>query len=82
MRTIHAVYENGVFRPKEPVSLASGSEVELVVSESAVGKPDDPVAILRARYPDSFGIMPAEDADEMQQIIDEEFGQVNPDDWR
>lgn len=27
MKTIHAVYENGVFRPTEPVDLPEGSEV-------------------------------------------------------
>ncbi len=28
MKTIHAVYENGMFRPLEPVDLADQSEVE------------------------------------------------------
>jgi predicted DNA-binding antitoxin AbrB/MazE fold protein len=28
MKTIHAVYENGVFRATEPVELPEGSEVE------------------------------------------------------
>jgi predicted DNA-binding antitoxin AbrB/MazE fold protein len=28
MKTIHAVYENGVFHPKEPVELAKHTEVE------------------------------------------------------
>lgn len=28
MKTIHAVYENGVFRPKEPVELPESCEVE------------------------------------------------------
>jgi predicted DNA-binding antitoxin AbrB/MazE fold protein len=28
MRVIHAVFENGVFRPTEPVDLPEGSEVE------------------------------------------------------
>ncbi|HYN19824.1 MAG TPA: antitoxin family protein [Thermoanaerobaculia bacterium] len=27
--TIHAIYENGVFRPKEPVDLPESSEVEV-----------------------------------------------------
>lgn len=30
---IHAVYENGVFRPKEPVELPESCQVELVVHE-------------------------------------------------
>jgi predicted DNA-binding antitoxin AbrB/MazE fold protein len=28
MRTVHAIFENGVFRPCEPVELPEGSEVE------------------------------------------------------
>jgi len=28
MKTIHAVYENGVFQPKEPVDLPERTEVE------------------------------------------------------
>jgi predicted DNA-binding antitoxin AbrB/MazE fold protein len=78
MITIPAVFENGVFKPNAPVDLPSGAKVDLIVSESQ----DDPVAIMKARYPQSFGCMPAEDADEMLHIIDEEFGRVNPDEWR
>jgi predicted DNA-binding antitoxin AbrB/MazE fold protein len=37
---IHAVYENGVFRPNEPVSLPENCQVELVLREmSAVNSP-------------------------------------------
>jgi predicted DNA-binding antitoxin AbrB/MazE fold protein len=28
MKTVHAVFENGVFRPKEPVNLPERAEVE------------------------------------------------------
>ena len=31
MKPIHAVYENGVFRPTEPVALPENSNVEIVV---------------------------------------------------
>ncbi len=31
MSTIHAVYENGVFRPKEPVDLPESSQVQLEI---------------------------------------------------
>jgi len=34
----------------------------------------DPVEIMKQRFPESFGIMPKADADEMERIIDEEFG--------
>jgi len=30
MKTIHAVYENGVFRPTEAVNLPEGSKVQIV----------------------------------------------------
>jgi predicted DNA-binding antitoxin AbrB/MazE fold protein len=37
MKTIHAIYENGVFRPTEPVELPEASEVvfELRVLDSS-----------------------------------------------
>jgi len=34
--TIRAVFENGVFRPMEPVKLAEGTVVDLQVTEEAV----------------------------------------------
>ena len=33
--TLKAIYSNGVFKPAEPVSLAEGTEVEVVVSEAS-----------------------------------------------
>jgi predicted DNA-binding antitoxin AbrB/MazE fold protein len=30
MKTIHAIYENGVFRPTTPVELPEGTEVSIV----------------------------------------------------
>ena len=46
MKTIHAVYENGVFRPTTPVDLAEGSEVTIEpksigASTSRPGDPDE-----------------------------------------
>jgi predicted DNA-binding antitoxin AbrB/MazE fold protein len=38
MKTIHAVYENGVFRPLEPVELPEGSEV--TVEPKPIDEPD------------------------------------------
>jgi predicted DNA-binding antitoxin AbrB/MazE fold protein len=35
MPVIHAVYENGVFRPSEPIDLPESSEVELRVVPSS-----------------------------------------------
>ena len=38
-RTINAIFENGVFRPTEPVTLSDGSHVELTV------RTDEPTAL-------------------------------------
>ena len=44
MKPIHAVYENGVFRPTEPVDLPEGSEVtiEPIVAGEVQPQPSDP----------------------------------------
>ena len=39
MKTIHAVYENGVFRPLEPVELPEGCEVTVERRVAAAGQP-------------------------------------------
>lgn len=54
MTVIHAVYENGVFRPKEPVDLPESSEVEVElrsVMPAAEGRHLDAIyTILEARF--------------------------------
>lgn len=53
-KTVHAVYENGVFRPTEEVDLPEGCEVEVNVRAVGedVSKPtlDDVYAILGRRH--------------------------------
>jgi predicted DNA-binding antitoxin AbrB/MazE fold protein len=78
MRTIAAIFENGVFRPKTPIDLPPGSEISLIMPDMQ----DDPVAILKARFPDSFGGMSAQDAKEMTQAIEEECERIDPDAWK
>lgn len=78
MKTIYATYENGMLKPSELLELPSGARVELLLCEPQ----DDPVAILRMRYPDSFGGMSPEVGEELKQIIEEEFGHVNLDEWK
>jgi predicted DNA-binding antitoxin AbrB/MazE fold protein len=54
MTTIHAIFENGVFKPREPVNLPEKAQVEFeprVVQKTEY--PDDQesiYAILRERY--------------------------------
>jgi predicted DNA-binding antitoxin AbrB/MazE fold protein len=54
MPVIHAIYENGVFRPTEPVDLPESSEVEVelrLVAPSSEDKRLDAIyALLEARF--------------------------------
>jgi len=78
MLTIPAVFENGVFKPNAPVALPSGAKVDLIVPEPQ----DDPVTILKARFPNSFGGLSDEDAEEMRKAIEEECERIDPDAWK
>lgn len=53
-QTIHAIYENGVFRPIEPIDLPERCEVEFEVwhvkEEPKVPTLDDVYAILSKRF--------------------------------
>src|SRR5437667_12274929 len=40
MKTIHAVFENGIFRPTEPVHLPEGTRVEIATPENATAPPE------------------------------------------
>jgi predicted DNA-binding antitoxin AbrB/MazE fold protein len=80
-QTIEAIYENGVLKPVKPLRLPNGAHVTLDLddeTEAARQNADE----LRKRYPNSFGIMPHEDAEEIRRIIAEEFGQINLDEWK
>ncbi len=39
MKTIHAVYENGIFRPTSPVDLPEGTEVRIEPTPNPSGEP-------------------------------------------
>lgn len=78
MATITATYENGVFKPDGPVSLAPGARVSIVLPE-----PDlDPVAAARERFGPLIGTIPPETLDRMERDIEEACGKVDPDVWR
>lgn len=40
--TVKAIYENGVFRPCEPIHLEEHTEVEVVIPTATPGDRDDP----------------------------------------
>jgi predicted DNA-binding antitoxin AbrB/MazE fold protein len=72
-RTIDAVYENGTLRPLEPIGwLAENARVTVTVHAQPESKP----------LAGWVGGMSDEDAREMREIIEAEFGRVNPDDWK
>ena len=80
---IAAIYENGVFRPETPVELPPGTPVVVnVVSISEELSDDEIVARMKARFPEITGCMSDEQAQELRAIIEDAYGQVNPDDWR
>ena len=58
-----------VFRPEGPVDLPAGTRVEVIVPEEELSA----VEVIRKRYPNII-YMPDEDAQEMLEIIEEEFG--------
>jgi predicted DNA-binding antitoxin AbrB/MazE fold protein len=72
-RSIDAIYENGVLRPLEPIEgIPDHGKVKLaLISEN------EPHPLLRFA-----GILSDEDAADMLKIIEEEFEQVDPNDWK
>lgn len=68
MKTIQATYQDGVFKPSEPVPLPAGTNVRVLLPESR----EEKLARLREMYPNSFGVMNQEDADAMEQAIEKQ----------
>ena len=71
-RTLDAVYENGVFRPVEPLEgIDENSRVRIQVDTGT-------------RHPlaDAIGILSDEDAAEMRRLIEEEFETIDARDWQ
>ena len=74
-QTVDAVYAGGVLKPLTPLEgIAENRHVTVTVTVRDEGR--------RPAFADSVGILPGEDADEMRRIIEAEFEQVNPDDWK
>jgi predicted DNA-binding antitoxin AbrB/MazE fold protein len=65
--TLDAVYEDGVFKPLSvPAGIREHRRVTLTVTD----------AITPGSLVDIHGLMPAEDADEMREIVEREFENV------
>ncbi|MCW5935180.1 MAG: antitoxin family protein [Fimbriimonadia bacterium] len=72
-QTIEAIYENGVLRPLEPLS-GLGEHARLLITIEPVDLGTHPLESV-------IGILPDEDAQEMQAIVEREFERVNLDKW-
>jgi predicted DNA-binding antitoxin AbrB/MazE fold protein len=72
MQTVEAIYENGTLRPIEPLTgIANNTRVRLAIEKLPPASP----------LTDCFGIMPNEDAEEMNRIVNDEFERVEVHGW-
>lgn len=77
------VYDNGVFRPREPVSLPQGLEAVIQIpdkeepSEQALREADE---YMKRRFPRSYGCLSHEAAEEMRIAIEEARANAPEDD--
>lgn len=67
MNSITATWNGQNFVPNEPVTLLPGTEVTAYLPET----PEEKAQILKRRFPNSFAVIPHEDAEEIRQIIRE-----------
>lgn len=67
MKLVTLVYENGVFRPEEPVALSQGDHVKLPLPET----PEDSVALEKLRAIGGLPFFDHETAEELRRIIAE-----------
>lgn len=72
-KRVHALYEDGVLRPLEPLEgVAEHSRVRITIEMDEVRT--HPLA-------DCIGTLPDDDAREMMRIIEEEFERVDAEEW-
>ena len=71
---IEALYEDGILRPLEPLAgVAEHSHLTITLDLKDGGS--HPLV-------DVIGTLPNEDAEEMKQIINEEFERVDAEEWK
>jgi len=72
IQTVEAIYEDGVLKLVQPLrGLAERARVKVTIDEKEESA---------GHIADCAGIMPDEDAEEMLQIIEDEFEKVDPGD--
>jgi predicted DNA-binding antitoxin AbrB/MazE fold protein len=72
-KTIEAIYSDGVLKPLEPLSgIENNRRVTVTVQVAEPGRPLE----------GWVGGVSDDDATTMRRVIEEEFEQVNPDEWK
>lgn len=72
-KTIEAIYADGVLKPLEPLAgIENNRRVTITVQSTEPGRPLEGWQ----------GGLSDEDAGLMRKVIEEEFEQVNPDEWK
>ncbi len=84
MKTIIATYRNGKLDPTEALDYAEGEKLEISIRKAPIPSAEEEEAIeeMRRRFPNLVGTLTPEEAEEMMHLIDEEFGQIDPDQWK
>lgn len=78
-QNIRAIYDDGVLRLLQPLQgVSDGQEVVIEVDDASF---PETAASLRTRG-EWIGTLSAEDAEAMRNAIEQEFEQIDPDDWK
>jgi len=73
-KTIEAIYKKGIIKPIKPIE---GFEEDSIIKVRILTHPEKKNPILKFA-----GILTDEEANEMSNIIEEEFEKINPDEWK
>lgn len=73
LQTVEAIYENGVLRPLKALDgLAEHSQVKITIESDQT--PTHPLSQFA-------GILSDEEATELQRVVADEFGKIDPNVW-
>ncbi|MBI5676472.1 MAG: antitoxin family protein [Nitrospirae bacterium] len=73
-KTIEAIYKEGIIKPIKPIE---GFEEDSIIKLKILTHPEKKTPVLKFA-----GILTDEEANEMTNIIKEEFEKINPDEWK
>ena len=70
--------ETPILKP-QPVPLATPAPTPAPIPSA---EEEEAIEEMRRRFPNLVGTLTPEEAEEMMHLIDEEFGQIDPDQWK